>query len=161
MRADAALAHAPTKANPQFHIIQLQQKETEMVVVSLPIEDRRRAHEFYASTFRVKAIGQAASDGIAEPLRFDIHGTSILLIPTGGFSWALGDLEMTDNNTVGCLLTCVVSDDAGVDELASRADVNGGTLVLPPSKQPWGIYAATFTDPDGNLWMATSAPPTE
>ena len=132
-----------------------------MAVVSLPIEDRRRAHDFYARTFEVESIGPEAEDGIAEPLRFDIDGTTTLLIPTGGFNWALGDLEMSSNSDIGCLLTRGVADDAGVDELAARAADNGGRVVLEPSQQEWGIYAATFTDPDGNLWMTTSAPPTE
>lgn len=37
-----------------------------------------------------------------------------------------------------------------------RAVDQDGTQVVEPSTQSWGIYAATFTDPDGNLWMTTS-----
>lgn len=132
-----------------------------MTAISLPITDRRRSHDFYAHTFELEAIGPIAEDGIAEPLRFDMDGTSLLLIPTGGFTWALGDLEIVRAGQVGCLLTRGVRTDAGVDELAARAAEHGGEVVVEPSRQPWGIYAATFTDPDGNLWMATSAPLTE
>lgn len=103
-----------------------------MANISLPITDRRRAHDFYANTFNVEAIGPIAEDGLAEPLRFDISGTSVLLIPTGGFNWVLGDLELSGRGKVSCLLVYGVDDDAGVDELTERAADRGGSIVLQP-----------------------------
>lgn len=129
-----------------------------MANISLPIDDRRRTHDFYAHTFGVEAIGPEAEDGLPEPLRFDINGTAMLFIPKGGFNWALGDLELCGSGRVGALMVYGVSNDTDVDEVTQRAVEQGGTIVLAPSKQDWGIYAATFTDPDGNLWMTTSDP---
>lgn len=130
-----------------------------MTSISLPITDRQRAHDFYATGFGLEALGPLAEDGIPEPLRFDIDGTSVLLIPTGGFNWAIGDRRMTDGQVVGCLMDLVVASDAEVDDIAQRAEAAGATMVVTPTRQPWGEYAATFADPDGNMWMATSTAP--
>jgi uncharacterized protein len=46
--------------------------------------------------------------------------------------------------------------DAGVDELVERAQRAGAEIVTAPGQQPWG-YAGAFADPDGHVWMVTSA----
>ena len=59
--------------------------------LSLPIADRRTSHDFYAA-LGFEAFGEIASDGLPEPLQFAIgDGASLMLIPTGGFGWVIGD----------------------------------------------------------------------
>jgi predicted lactoylglutathione lyase len=126
--------------------------------ISIPISDRRRTHAFYSDGLGLTAAGPIAQDGLPEPLRYDIDGTSVLLIPTGGFHWAIGDRTMANPEAVGCLLTLGVESDDEVVDLSDRAARAGGTTIVPPTRQSWGMFAATFADPDGNLWMVTSAP---
>ena len=43
-----------------------------MIVVSLPVADRRTAHAFYRDALGLEAIGAPASDGVPEPLKFPL-----------------------------------------------------------------------------------------
>lgn len=133
-----------------------------MTAISLPISDRANAHRFYTDGLGLFPTGPLGPDGLPEPLRYDIDGTSILLIPTGGFDWAIGDRQLAPADSVGHLVTLGVATDDEVDDIAKRAAQAGATILLAPTRQPWGMYAATFADPDGNTWMTTSMPlPTE
>ena len=46
--------------------------------------------------------------------------------------------------------------DDGVKAIVERARRAGATVATEPAPQPWG-YAASFADPDGHIWMVTSA----
>jgi uncharacterized protein len=129
------------------------------VVVSLPIADRRTSFEFYRQTLGVDAIGEPADDGVPEPLQFALNdGVRLMLIPTGGFGWVIGDREVAARGHSECVLSVGAETEAAVDELIKRAVAAGGEIVTDPGQQPWG-YAGTFADPDGHLWMVTSASP--
>ena len=115
------------------------------VTVSLPIDDRRTAHDFYVAAFGLEPVGELASDGLPEPLQFALGGdTRLMLIPRRGFGWV--SKPNTDADT-----------DAEVDALAERARAAGAEVVIEPGRQSWGGYAATVADPDGHLWMITAA----
>ena len=78
--------------------------------ISLPIADRRTSHDFYAA-LGFEAFGEIASDGLPEPLQFALgDGASLMLIPTGGFGWVIGDNAVAERGTSECLLS-VDSDD--------------------------------------------------
>lgn len=129
------------------------------VVVSLPIADRPTAFAFYRDGLGLRAIGQPADDGVPEPLQFALtDGTRLMLIPTGGFGWVIGDREVAAPGHSECLLSLMVDDDDAVDEAVELARRAGATVVRPPQRQPWG-YDGAFADPDGHVWMVTSAPP--
>ena len=116
--------------------------------LSLPIADRRTSHDFYAA-LGFEAFGEIASDGLPEPLQFAIgDGASLMLIPTGGFGWVIGDNAVAERGTSECILSV----DGDVDALFERARAAGATVVAEPEQKPWG-YTATFADPDGHLWM--------
>ena len=117
--------------------------------ISLPIADRRTSHDFYGA-LGFEAFGEIASDGLPEPLQFALNGsTSMMLIPTGGFGWVVGENAVAERGTSECLLS-VDSDD--VDAFVARAREAGAAIVAEPGQKPWG-YTATFADPDGHLWM--------
>lgn len=125
---------------------------TTPVVVILPIADRRRSFDFCHHGLGFEPIGEPADDGVPEPLQFGLNeGLRLMLVPTGGFDWVIGDRTV---HTGGgeCLLSLSAASEAGVDDLVDAARRAGAVVVTSPERQPWG-YTAVFTDPDSHLWM--------
>ena len=123
------------------------------MIISLPIEDRRRSHAFYQEAFGFTPIGEPAEDGVPEPLQFALtDDVRLMLIPTGGFSWVLGDQPAAHHGTSECILSIPLATEAAVDSLFTRATGAGATQLTPPTRHPWA-YSATLTDPDGHVWM--------
>jgi len=128
------------------------------VTVSLPIDDRRIAHDFYVAAFGLEPVGEIASDGLPEPLQFALGGdTRLMLIPRRGFGWVAKPNAVAERGTSECQLSVDAASDAEVDALAERARAAGAEVVVPAGRQSWGGYAATVADPDGHLWMITAA----
>ena len=121
-------------------------------VISLPIADRRVAHDFYAA-LGLAAFGEPADDGLPEPLQFILGDTTrLMLVPRGGFGWVIGDNVVAEPGTSECVLG--LSGD--VDAIVAQARAAGAIVISEPARQPWG-YAGTFADPDGHLWMVSAA----
>jgi hypothetical protein len=128
------------------------------VIVSLPIADRRTSFAFYRDAVGLQPIGEPAHDGVPEPLQFALNdGLRLMLIPTVGFGWVVGDHDVARPGDSECLISLGARAPAGVDELIDRAREAGAEIVTEPAQQPWG-YAGAFADPDGHVWMVTSDP---
>jgi uncharacterized protein len=128
------------------------------VVVSLPIADRPTSFRFYRDGIGFEPVGELAEDGVPEPLQFALNeGVRLMLVPSGGFGWVIGDHEVAAPGRSECVLSLSTGSDAGVDELVEQARQAGASVVTEPDQQPWG-YAGTFADPDGHLWMVVSRP---
>jgi uncharacterized protein len=128
----------------------------EPVVVSLPIADRPTSFRFYRDGIGFEPVGELAEDGVPEPLQFALNeGVRLMLVPSGGFGWVIGDHEVASPGRSECVLSLSTGSDAGVDELVEQARQAGASVVTEPDQQPWG-YAGTFADPDGHLWMVVS-----
>ena len=128
------------------------------VTLALPIADRATALAFYRDALGLEAFGEPGSDGIPEPLRFAVNeGLTLMLVPTRGFGWVIGDREVAEPWACECLLSLDAPNPAGVDAMFARAVGAGAAVVVAPARQPWG-YTATFADPDGHLWSVVSAP---
>jgi uncharacterized protein len=126
-------------------------------VISLPIADRPRSYAFYRDAFGLEPRGELADDGVPEPLQFEVSpGVRLMLVPTGGFGWVLGTRAPAPADTSECILSIAAETDAEVDTIVGRAVAAGATVVTTVGSQPWG-YAGTVADPDGHLWMVTSA----
>lgn len=126
------------------------------IIVSLPIADRLTSHDFYSIALGLNPIGEPAEDGIPEPLQFEINkGLRLMLIPTEGFSWVIGDNEVASPGISECILSIEAASDSEVDEIFQRAFKAGAKIVSEPSKQDWG-YTGMFSDPDGHIWEVTS-----
>lgn len=126
------------------------------VIVSLPTEDRQTSFGFYRDWLGLEAFGEPADDGVPEPLQFALNdGVHLMLIPTGGFGWLIGDHEVAPRGRSECLLGLSAETDDEVDKLVARAHEAGAEIVADPAQHPWG-YTGTFADPDGHLWTVTS-----
>jgi uncharacterized protein len=128
------------------------------VVVSLPTGDRMTSYLFYRDGLGFEPIGELADDGVPEPLQFALNdGIRLMLIPTGGFGWVIGDREVAPAGHSECVLSLSPGTEAGVDDLVKRARAAGAEVVTEPGQQPWG-YAGAFADPDGHIWMVIANP---
>jgi catechol 2,3-dioxygenase-like lactoylglutathione lyase family enzyme len=59
------------------------------LLISLPVADRVRAHDFYRDGLGLEAIGELADDGVPEPLMFVLNPmTPLMLVPNGGCGWS-------------------------------------------------------------------------
>jgi predicted lactoylglutathione lyase len=126
------------------------------VVVSLPIADRRSSYAFYRDGLGFEPIGDPGDDGLPEPLQFALgEGLRVMLVPTVGFGWVIGNREVAEPGCSECVLGLSPDSNADVDDLVERARLAGAEIVTEPGEQPWG-YAAAFADPDGHLWMVRS-----
>jgi uncharacterized protein len=126
------------------------------LVVSLPIGDRRTSFRFYRDGLGFEAVGEPAEDGVPEPLQFALNeGVNLMLVPTGGFGWVIGDHEVAPPGRSECVLSLSAGGNAEVDALVERARQAGATVISEPAQQPWG-YVGTFADPDAHLWMVTA-----
>ena len=128
---------------------------SEPVVVTLPTADRQRSYDFYRKGLGLEPVGELADDGLPEPLQFVLNdGARLMLIPTGGFGWVIGDREVHSGGGE-CLLSLSAESPADVDTLVDTAERAGADVVSAPGQQEWG-YTAVFADPDGHLWMVES-----
>jgi uncharacterized protein len=129
------------------------------IIVSLPIADRRTSFRFYGEGLGFEPIGEPAQDGVPEPLQFALDdGVRLMLVPTVGFGWVIGDHEVASAGHSECVLGLGAQTEAEVDEMVERARRAGAEVVAEPQRQPWG-YTGTFADPDGHLWMVSCQPP--
>ena len=127
------------------------------MIICLPIEDRPRSYAFYQEALGLKPVGEPDEDGIPEPLQFALaDDVNLMLIPTGGFGWVLGDQPAAPTGQSECILSLRVDSEAAVDALAAQAIAAGAKEVTAPTRKPWA-YLTTFTDPDGHLWMVDTA----
>jgi predicted lactoylglutathione lyase len=123
------------------------------MIISLPIEDRPRSYAFYQEAFSFQPLGEPDEDGIPEPLQFALsEEVRLMLIPTGGFGWVLGNQPAAPRGTSECILSVHADSETAADAITSKAVAAGAKLVTAPTRKPWA-YTATFTDPDGHLWM--------
>ena len=122
----------------------------------LPTKNRQVSHAFYTA-LGFAAVGELGDDGLPEPLQFEISlGLRVMLIPTRGFGWVIGDRKRAPRRTHECLVVIGLPTDAEVDKLMRRAQDAGAKIVTEAGNQQWG-YLGTFADPDGHLWQVGRA----
>lgn len=120
--------------------------------VCLPTKDRRASHAFYTSLGFVTVGDELADDGLPEPLQFEIcPALRVMLIPTGGFKWVIGDRKRSPRNAHECVIAIGLDTEAAVDDLTRRAHDAGAEIVIEPDRKQWG-YVSAFADLDGHIW---------
>jgi predicted lactoylglutathione lyase len=145
----------------------------------LPIADRRASHTFYTA-LGFEPVGELGEDGLPEPMQIQVSdGLRMMLIPTGGFGWVIGDRDVARSTAHECILAVGLPTETQVDDLMRRAQDAGANVVYPPGNQAWGsgddtsddsddsdnsddtdeiaAYAGVFADPDGHLWQVSRA----
>ena len=128
------------------------------VTLALPIAERAAALAFYRDALGLEPFGPPGSDGIPEPLQFAVNdGLNLMLVPTGGFGWVIGDRQVAEPWACECVLGLEAADETAVDALVERARAAGASVVTEPQAKPWG-YTGTFADLDGHLWSVTVTP---
>jgi len=114
---------------------------------------------FYRDGLGLDAFGPLAHDGIPEPLQLRLASSvSLMLIPTGGFSWVAGEDRVAPSGANECVLAVYVPDGDAVRVRNDPALAAGDTTVYEPSLREWGAFAAQVADPDGHLWMILVPP---
>lgn len=79
-----------------------------------------------------------------------------MLIPGGGFGWVIGGRTLPRAGTSECVLS--IGYDSDADRLGDRTSrTHRCRVVTAPGDQAWATPGA-FADPDGHVWMVTSAP---
>lgn len=124
-----------------------------VITISLPVEARRAAADFYSAWLQAEPFGPLEKDGLPEPLQYALAGgSSLMLIPKQGFGWVIGDAEVAEPDRKECILSMAMDTPEEVDASIARAVEAGGEVTLEAGDQPWG-YAGNIADPDGHLWM--------
>ncbi|MGL4744459.1 MAG: VOC family protein [Dermatophilaceae bacterium] len=121
--------------------------------ISLPITDRATSAAFYRAVLGTEPFGPVADDGEPEPLAFRVGADTVLmLIPTDGFRWVIGEAhDVCRPGQVEALLGVTAATTEEVRGLVERATRQGGAVAVQPGQRPWG-YTAVVADPDGHLW---------
>ena len=129
------------------------------IMISLPVADRPTASAFYREFLGEAPPGEPQDDGEPEPLVFPLNdGVSLMLVPSGGFGWVLGDdHQVAGHGHVEVLLSTSVSSEHAIADAVAAAERGGGSVVTAPAQQPWG-YVALVADPDGHLWQVITDP---
>lgn len=123
------------------------------LTISLPVEDRRRAHDFYRAAFGYETVGAPEADGMPEPLQFALNAhTRLMLVPTVGLGWVIGADRIAPAGSSECLFTFTEPNADAVRERVTKCVEAGGTVVHEPAKKDWG-FQGIVADPDGHLWM--------
>ncbi|WP_082903741.1 VOC family protein [Devosia elaeis] len=126
---------------------------TPRISISLPIDSRRVAHDFYLNALGLRLVGEPDEDGMPEPLQFALGAeTRLVLIPAGGFEWVIGANRLAPDGRSECLLTLEVASEDEVHRVFRNCVEAGATAINEPRQKDWG-YVAMIADPDGHMWM--------
>ena len=112
---------------------------TPKVSISLPINSRRVAHDFYLNAFGLSLVGEPDEDGMPEPLQFALGAeTRLMLIPAGGFEWVIGANRLAPAGKSECLLTLEVASENEVHRVFQNCIEAGATAIEEPRQKDWG-----------------------
>jgi uncharacterized protein len=123
----------------------------------LPIKNRLVSHAFYTALGFTAVGDELEEGGLPEPLQFEVSvGLRVMLIPSGGFGWVIGDRKRARRDVHECLIVIGLATKPAVDKLMRRAQDAGAEIVVETGSQEWG-YVGAFTDPDGHMWQVSRA----
>ncbi|MCC5969114.1 MAG: hypothetical protein JJU15_04140 [Pararhodobacter sp.] len=127
------------------------------ITISLPVADRRRAHDFYRNVLDLQTIGALQADGMPEPLQFLINsGVRLMLVPDDGFGFVVAPRVPELGDQAETLLCIDQPTSADVLALREKWIAADGQIVSEPAQKAWG-FTGIFGDPDGHLWMIRAA----
>jgi len=98
-------------------------------------------------------IGEPADDGVPETLQFRLdERTALMLIPTGGFAWVLGNRDIAPSGVSEVMMSMAAGSAEEVSTVVGRMRREGGEVLAEPTQQDWG-FAGVAADPDGHAWQ--------
>ena len=120
--------------------------------ITLFVEDRARAKEFYERVFDVPVVNE---DDASVAFRFD--NAIVNLLVGRAAPELIGPAPVAAREAGSRFQLTIWVEDADVvcAELAGR----GVELLNGPIDRAWGVRTAAFTDPDGHIWEVAARIP--
>lgn len=125
--------------------------EQRLSLVTLGVDDVRRAREFYA------ALGWHGQE-VEETVFFAAGGVVVVLWSRDELAADAGVISGSAGGFAGVTLAHNVRSRAEVDEVLAAASAAGGRVTKPAADTFYGGYAGYFADPDGHLWEVAHNP---
>lgn len=125
--------------------------EQRVSLITLGVRDLAASADFYE---RLGWRRVEAQDGV---VAFDLIGQTLGLYPLAALAEELGVPE--DRLGRGAMtLAHNLRAKAEVDEVLSRVEGAGGSILKPAQDVFWGGYHGYFADPDGHIWEVAHNP---
>ena len=100
--------------------------------ISLATGYRSRSLAFYRDGLGLEAFDPLAEDGVPEPLQLRLaSNVSLMLIPTGGFAWVVGEDRVAPPGATECVLSVYVADEEAVRARYEAALAAGSSVYRP------------------------------
>lgn len=128
--------------------------EPRVSIVTLLVEDIRRAHRFYADGLGFPTAAKPEDEWIA----FRLSGLCLCLYPYDqmgreNLSRRRDRQTALDRSLLpGITLAYNTRERHQVEQVLEQAERAGGTIEKRPEETFWGGYSGYFADPDGHLW---------
>ena len=118
---------------------------THVKFVSIPVKDQNKALAFYTQKLGFKVLTDQPFGEGKRWIELEVPGaeTKVVLITPPGHEDRIGTFSNID----------FAADN--VEKTYQELKQKGVEFTVPPTKQPWGIYAQ-FKDPDGNEFIISS-----
>jgi lactoylglutathione lyase len=119
--------------------------EKTLSVITLFVEDLKRAKAFYAEVFELPLLFEDAHSAV-----FKLANMMVNLLVSPAARDLVAPAEVASGGTgARCQLTIFVDD---VDAVCKETSASGVELINGPMDREWGMRTACFADPDGHLW---------
>jgi catechol 2,3-dioxygenase-like lactoylglutathione lyase family enzyme len=123
----------------------------QVTTVMIGVDDVARSKDFYAG------LGCSVDQDHPGFVSFDLgDGSSSLALYQREAAAQDAGLPSEGSGFRAVSFHFIVQSREAVDELITKAEAAGGTVVKPASGSDWGGYFGYFSDPDGHLWKVAS-----
>lgn len=128
--------------------------EPRISIVTLLVEDIRRAHRFYAEGLGLPTAAKPEDEWVG----FKLNGLCLCLYPYEQMDREHLPRKLDRQGALdrarlpGITLAYNTRERHQVAEVLEAAERAGGTIEKHPEQTFWGGYSGYFADPDGHLW---------
>lgn len=129
------------------------------MIVTLAVDDLRRALAFYSDFFNMESPGIRGAEFRGDDTNaagavamFELDGDFILALYPRKELAKDARIATSPSSSGEFSIGRLVGSKEEVDNVLARAKAAGATITDPPHERPWGIYSGYFSDLDGHLW---------